>query len=344
MTATKKLAKKDLSTFSESDLNTLFSYYKIPIALPKKQKINLLIYHLYSKKSAKAYSKKSAKKASLPEGTIWNAIQQDNYENFLEFVNDSSFDKNVMFNGLTLLIFTLLNSAYMKHTEKYIEKLIEKGADVNKTDNDGHSPLSTAVVENNIKYNLLSTIKLLLKAGADPNKKLKYYHGSQDKTYPIDYVINDAAVSPNKFEYLQTILKLLLDYGAKITPNVVEIACTKFKEYQDTTLLDILINAPKSGDLSNIDIASINDNWGRPDSKCHNYIITKLKSRLDPYFEVFSSGEVEYLKTECDLNTVKGIYKCLDMAENMYEYHPLNEKAKELEKKYKDHPYYKPKK
>ncbi len=283
-------------------------------------------------------------KASLPEGTIWDAIARDNYENFLEFVNDSSFDKNSMFNGLTLLTFTLLNSEYMKHTDKYIEKLIEKGVDVNKPDKNGNFPLPTAVMQSNIKYNLLTTIELLLKAGADPNKKFKYYILFPNETYPIDYITSAAAVSPNKFEYLQTILKLLLDYGAKITPNVVETACTKFKEYQDTTLLDILIDAPKSGNLSSIDLPSINDNWGRPAVKCHNYILTKLKSRLDPYFDFFSPREVEYLKTECDLNTVKGIYKCLDMAENMYKYHPLNEKAEELGKKYQEHPYYQPKK
>ncbi len=319
-----KLAKKDLSTFSESDLNTLYSYYKIPPALPKKQKINALIHHIYSP------SRGSAKKASLPPGTIWDAIQQDKYQNFLEFVNDPSFDKDVINNGFTLLTFVL--SKKRKDINKYVEKLIEKGVDVNKSDNSVYTPIIMAILENDNDYNILPTVKLLLKAGANPNANEKIYRSAPVR-YAIDYAVQKAHPNSIESSSLRYIPQLLLDYGAKVTPRSVDVSCMYFEQKQNTKMLDLLIDY----NLSDINLTTIND-------KCRNYILEKLKSRLQPYFEVFSPREVEYLKTECDLNTIKGIYKCLDMAENMYKYHPLNENAEELGKKYKEHSYFQPKK
>ncbi len=270
-------------------------------------------------------------KASLPEGTIWNAIDQNNYENFLEFVNDPSFDKNTMFKGDTLLTFVITRNN-IKNRDKYIQKLIDKGVDVNKPSNTGSSPLILSVIFHyHIKHDTIPDIELLLKAGADPNAK------TLSGINVIRFAISKAAVSPLAFTEselaeLRYILELLLDYGAKITPRALEIACRQFSQYKDTFLLDMLL---VHGDLPDLDLSkNIND-------KCNNYIIEKLKTRLDPYFEVFSPREVEYLKSECDLNTVSGIYKCIDMAENMYKYHPSNENAEKLGEKYKTHPYFK---
>lgn len=54
---------------------------------------------------------------------------------------------------------------HSKFTEEIVKDLLERGADPNYSDNDGHTPLACAAVAKNTVL-----MKILLGAGADPNK------------------------------------------------------------------------------------------------------------------------------------------------------------------------------
>ncbi len=307
------LSKKiihDLKTFNPTDIQTLYKYYKC-------SDLSCL---------AKAIYNGSPVKAKLPPGTIFDAIDRDNYENFLEFVNDPSFDKNATSNGITPLIYIL--SRNKKVQNEYIKKLIEKGVDINEYKSDNYSPLIYAI-SNSLEHNNIEVVELLLKAGANPNIRKE----TQDQT-PLEFVIQRFTFEIYEMDIIEKIIRLLLNYGAQVTLQSIKVACKLTPKYKKTKLLDLLI---KGKNLSSIDLTGI-------DVECREYIITKLKTLLQPFFKNFSSDELQYVNENCDLNTVSGIYKCLDMAENMYEYHPSNEKAEELGKKYKEHPYFQPKK
>ncbi len=239
---TTKLAKKDLSTFSESDLNTLFSYYNIPEALPKKQKINSLIHHLYSKrvKTTKAYSpigsvkKYSYKKGTLAPGDIFEMIEQDNLNQVKEIVNIPGFNINMLnANGETPLY-----SAVAWNRLPIARYLIEHGADVNIISAQGQNVLMSYLIlfRRNIDNDFA---KLLI-----------------DKTTNLDYIANNktALLIAINNGYIE-IVKYLLEKGVNVNQNINNVYpllelienIVNYAEY-----IDIAINMINNGADVNI--------------------------------------------------------------------------------------------
>jgi hypothetical protein len=78
------------------------------------------------------------------------------------------------------------------------------------------------------------------------------------------------------------------------------------------------------------------------------YIKSTLEVELQAYMDVFSDQEKEYLLNECPnlesnnlTDRVEDLNKCIEMAKEMYKYHPQGEIAEELKEKYKEHSYFK---
>ncbi len=106
---------------------------------------------------------------------------------------------------------TLLCSAIHGKSIECIKYLLNNGADPNKCDDYGRSPLvfTFHVVTDDAK--LLEIIEMLLKAGADPN--VSYYSHDKGVIYPLVY----ADMRGNK-----DLINLLLKYGAHKKAHEVE--------------------------------------------------------------------------------------------------------------------------
>ncbi len=263
------------------------------------------------------------KKASLPQGNVFDVIENDDYDSFLEFVNDPSFDKDAIFNKQTLLTFVFNTS--LKESDSYIEKLILQGIDVNKQDQYGDIPLILSILSSGGEG--IKSVELLLNAGANPNVKDKDY----DNKTALEIAI-DSMIHPDRYKYEQAAniytIKLLLDHGAKITPKAFKLGCKDFINNNDDSILKELIN---NGDISHLNLEN---------ELCKEKVIEILQRQLEPFHLIFSDKEIEYLEENCNLDTIDGLYKCLDRAKEMYAYHPENLAAQTLKDKYKTHPYY----
>lgn len=155
------LIKKDLLTLSDQDLKILYKYYNTC-------NINVVINKIYSKK------------AFLPEGTIFDAVKNKNFENFMEFLNDPAFQvDNVDNEGRSILFYVVSKD------EKYLDALLKKNPNINLQSNHQKTALMTAVQKtgntaykpgdyipsdiNIYQYQLSSNaiVKKLIKAGAN---------------------------------------------------------------------------------------------------------------------------------------------------------------------------------
>ena len=100
-------------------------------------------------------------------------------------------------------LFTTLHSAAGNGRKDLAQLLIDGGADPNKTDKHGRTPLYCAAAKGHE-----DVVRLLMKAGADPNK------GDKDNVIPLHIAITTLA-NPCYF-----LIKLLLDKGSD--PNAMD--------------------------------------------------------------------------------------------------------------------------
>ncbi len=321
-----KSFEQDLKTFSKQDLECMFKYYNVNNLKDLSRKIK----------------NKYNKKYNLPVGTIWDAIKNQDYDSFLEFVNDPTFNPNETKNGDPLLVYavSLLQDAPEEITEpniKIIEKLVEKGVDINGEDSNKYTPLIIAAGFSNT-YSSDKVVETLLRLGADPNKSggLDDDPIFYDPIFEITTPLHNAIRSNEST--LQTI-KLLLDYGATFNKNIFPILLSDNRQNEILNILSEYDNM--DNDLS---INTIQYNiYNKFKAKRINY----LQAILNEYINLFSNNEKKYLLDECKFSfqdvfteKVKKLKICINIAENMYEYRPYEDKAEKLAKKYEKHPYF----
>lgn len=290
---------QDLKTFDKKDLETLYKYFKVDT-------IKNLAKAIYST-------------ASLPKGTIWDTITNQDYAKFLEFVNDTNFDPNQKTEtGNNLLLYIIdLN---IQNKILFINALIEKGINVNITDRLNTTPLLEALIVNSDT----SIIETLLKAGADPNKQ------------------NIILISPILEAIRSTnypIVNLLLKYGAK--PELSDLIYS----LNPYALIDLFI---KYGAFDEYHFKLKSKNNDRYFEIYVSGRLNYLKQELNKYTIDFSADELEYLNNECSWkeleyfnDQVEHLKKCIELAKKMLELKPGSEIYKELKEKYKEHYYFK---
>lgn len=125
----------------------------------------------------------------------------ENKDNFINNTKNNSFkeaDKNFKDINKDMLNSLLLSAINKTHDPDWVEKIINKGADVNFKDNEGRTPIMYAV----LNKNNLNIVKILINAGANVNVKDK------NGTTPLM-----GAVSKNNNI---NIIKTLIDAGANI--------------------------------------------------------------------------------------------------------------------------------
>lgn len=129
-----------------------------------------------------------------------NSIRQQN----LESVRDLIINKHANVDKTDYLRFTPLQAALFSEDDKILKLLLENGADVNKTGPEGETPLTLAANEGDVK-----SISLLLEYGADVNK-------ANDKgNTPLHQVVMSS--SDEKDDLLDTFKILLNDPNVDVT-------------------------------------------------------------------------------------------------------------------------------
>lgn len=223
---------------------------------------------------------------------------------------------------LTPLIIAVNNEEYDKFENviQFITILLENGADPNKKDNEGASSL---VYINDNKKHFTQILELLLDYGLDINS--------------VDNTGNNVLFT--NFEL--PIYKILIRHGANfnhINKDGNGVLRSNFHDFPKRDYL-ISIGAPPDG-LNQENLKTF-----------YQIKIKALGTELDKYTAQLTPQEKDVINKEClrsfkkfDKEHYEKIFKCLIVAKNMVKLRPESKKIKELEQKYKYHPYYQPKK
>jgi ankyrin repeat protein len=147
-----------------------------------------------------------------------NAFTNNEINLLIEVVNDIPSLSNFIFNDVEKPTF-LLRALQHAQGLPLVQAIIDKGADVNKADATGMTPLVYAV-----QYLRTEALKLLLAAGANVNKKTSIQS-------PLYHAVREGSVEA---------VKLLLNAGATITDQVLHIAETITDTFNKEEILKML--------------------------------------------------------------------------------------------------------
>ncbi len=326
-------AKKDLNTFSIEEINTMCSYYRIPLTLSKKQKINSLIYFIYGKK------------ANLAPGAIWDAINNNNLELFYEIVKLPNFNINLQAPyGESILCWTIIND-----NNEMAKYLIDNGANLDLQNNNGYTALLFAVF-NRINNDIS---KYLIDHGANLNLQTRRGQTALIQTISgRNYEIAKYLIDHNPNLDLQdedgntALMKAILKKNNEIAKYLIDNGANlNLQNKRGETVFHLIGN---NSELLNY---IIDKDIKVPDEMIEqmpNYIklkVVRLKKQIRVLKKLLNSNELELIKANdaCFSNDLEELKKCEKMLDEMTRYKPGGQEARKLETKYKEHPYFQPK-
>lgn len=165
------LILSDLQTFKTNDLNIMYKHF-VDENFPEYHELNK--HNLYTL-ALKIYHRTSNKKSNLPPGTVFDAVNNNKFDEFMEFLNDPNFDPNIRYpndiDNLTLLIYCVMTTK--ENGEKYVKELLKKKPDLNLTDAYKQTALMLAARYSRT-YSTENTLAMLIKAGSKIDLHNKY--------------------------------------------------------------------------------------------------------------------------------------------------------------------------
>ncbi len=328
--------EKDLSTFSNKDLQTMFSFYHVSSIPSLASKIYRQGYLPNIFNAIKSGDLKEVKKIVETPGFDINIREKDmtplmraitSKENKIAmYLVDNGADVNLTDDdGLTPLIFSTSKDAGGMEIAKY---LIDHGADINIRDGQGYTALLYAVEDQNNEF-----AKLLVEHGANVN--LQNDEGETPLMQTIDYI----DIDHEHIDHVKALelAKYLIDHGSDLTLKNEdgESALSLLDEQQNEELLSYIIEK---------DIKILKNVYN------HLPFYTKLKTlelktQIKTLKKLIDKKEASFLEENknCLSKDIDDLEKCKKTAEEMIKYKPTGKKAKKLEKKYDEHPYFKKK-
>lgn len=311
------LILKDLLSLSPKDIGILFSYYNV-------NSLKDLIPRIYKK--------------GLFPSNLFAAITEGNIDLVKEIINTPGFnideqnDEND--NGDTVLTWAI------RKTQNEIAKyLISSGANINLPNLGGYTPLFVAIVYRNnemVKYvidkkaniDLRDSFKNtpVIQTAIEKNNEIAKY--LIDRKADLDlqniwgYTPLFIAIDNRDYE----MIKYLIDHGAKFDKKALQLM------NMDIEVLSYLVN-------ENVKIPKEYRN------KIPQYIYLKvqdLKKQIDILKKLMILEEQDLIEENpaCISEDIEELEKCIETEKEMIKYRPGGEKEKELEEKYKEHPYF----
>jgi ankyrin repeat protein len=255
--------EKDLSKYSNQDLNTLYKYYDV-------DNIPLLASRIWSR-------------ANFPEGTVFEAVANNNFDDFMQFLNSPDFDPKSQTTNALLEACVLASKI---NGERYVEELLKKKPKLDYQDpnsQDGNTALMLAAKFSSTK-STEKTVQLLIDAGANVNKQNKLgstalilaaYYSNTSSENTVAILINAGAdlnkqnnngltalmLATNKSKTTSTenIVAMLIEAGANLDLQsnkkwtALQMATRHSNDNSNIAIVSMLIDAGANLDLQNSD-------------------------------------------------------------------------------------------